>query len=66
MVNDNQHIESSLIKYADMVYQQFISKRYGIQSCSGISKSNEQLFADKECAEYQIIRNQDAKNGITN
>jgi hypothetical protein len=59
MVKDNLNIDKSLIKYADSIYKKFISIKYGIKTCTGYSKSDEELLAEKECAEYTMIQQQD-------
>lgn len=61
MIQDSLDIDGALIKYANSVYDQFVAKRYGIQMCSGVSKSEDELFAAKECAQYQKTLERDSQ-----
>jgi len=59
MVKDSLNIDHSLIKYADSIYKKFISVKYGIKTCTGYSKSDEELLAEKECAMYTMLKQED-------
>lgn len=59
MLKDNSNIDKALVKYADSVHKKFISVKYGIKTCTGYSKSDEELLAEKECAMYTMLKQED-------
>lgn len=59
MVKDNLNIDKSLIKFADNIYKKYVSVKYGIKTCSGYSKSDEEIFAEKECSLFTAMQQQD-------
>ena len=61
MIQDSLDIDRAFIKYANSIYDQFVTKRYGIKVCSGLSQSEEELFAAKECAQYQKTLERDSQ-----